>query len=116
MSKPEDSTDDRDASWPDVPNPGARRYPRPGEPSARVKTLFGFAVLACGWLVVAATGLCTAGFMNLGGGWHWQALLTPEGFFGTLMFLLMFGSVPIGGAIIMVIVTRRALLKHRKDR
>jgi hypothetical protein len=70
--------------------------------------------LACGWLLVAVSGLCTAGFMNLGSGGDLRGLLTVEGLLGGVFFLLMFGFVPIGGGIAMIILTRRALRNRRK--
>jgi hypothetical protein len=71
------------------------------------------ALIACGWLGVAASGLCTVGFMSLGGGFHWRDLLTLEGFFGTIVFLLIFGCVPLVGGIVMFVFTRRSLRRWR---
>jgi hypothetical protein len=105
------SSPDRDpADW---PNPEAKRYPRPGEPSQRFQAAVVAALLACGWLGVAVSGLCTAGFMNLAGGGFWRGFLTIEGFLGGILFLVMFGFVPIGGGIAMLIFTRRAWRKRR---
>ena len=71
------------------------------------------ALIACGWLGVAASGLCTVGFMNMGGGFHWRDLLTLEGFFGTILFLLIFGCVPLVGGVVMLVFTRRVLRNRR---
>lgn len=98
----------------DGPNPKARRSPRPGEPSLRAQAFWGAAVLICGWLLVAVSGLCTAGYVNLAGGLRWNALLTFEGFFGTFAFLLMFGCIPIIGTIVMLIATTRAIRNRRR--
>src|SRR4051794_26152640 len=91
------------------PNPEARRYARPGEASPRVRALFGIAVLVCGWLLVVVTGFCTAGLMNPAPyGWrHW---LTWDG----LLFILVFGCIPIFGGIAMLLVTIRAIRKRRR--
>jgi hypothetical protein len=70
--------------------------------------------LVCGWLLVGVSGLCTAGFMNLGTGGDLRRLLTVEGLLGGALFLLMFGFVPIGGGIAMIILTRRALRNWRR--
>ena len=110
MSSPEPERDDR-------PNPGARRYPRPGKPSLRAQAFWGAAVLVCCWLAVAASGLCTIGYMHLAiGPMGWRALFTLHGILNLGMLLLMFGWIPIVGTIVMVIATKRAIKNRRRLR
>jgi hypothetical protein len=94
---------------------GARRIGAPpGEPSFRFTSAVVIALLACGWLGVAVSGLCTAGFMNLATGGHWSRLFTIEDLLGLAFFLLMFGFIPIGGGIAMIIFTCRVWRKRRR--
>jgi len=52
--------------------------------------------------------------MNLVSGGDWSRVFTVEDFLGLAFFLLMFGFIPIGGGIAMIIFTRREWRKRRR--
>jgi hypothetical protein len=92
---------------------GRRPGAPPGEPGLKLQAAVGMALIACGWLGVALSGLCSASFLSLGGEFHWRNLFSLEGFFGIILFVLIFGCVPLAGSIVMFVFTRR-FLRWRK--
>jgi hypothetical protein len=78
-----------------------------------VRAAFGVVMLACGWLLVTLSGLCSANFVTMAGIRDWRDLWTVEGFQNAVLFLVIFCTIPIGGVIFMAIATRRAVRARR---